>query len=63
MATSDENIHRTAYLWMRAHGDKALERARGVLESSRGDGEQEETWLRVIATILALGGVVPPDLH
>jgi len=65
MAASDEDIRRVAYLWMRAHGDKALERARGVLDSTRrsGDGDGVQMWLGVVGIIVALEGGVPADLH
>ena len=53
MAAPDLDIHRTAYLFVRFHGDAAAERARMIAERmhSKGDHEGADTWLRIIVAI------------
>jgi hypothetical protein len=50
---SDLDIQRAAHLWMQQYGSLALARAREMVESLRekGDAEDAETWLRIIAAI------------
>ena len=57
MAAPDLDIHRTAYLFVRFHGDAAAERARMIAERmhSKGDHEGADTWLRIIVAIGELG--------
>ena len=53
MAAPDLDIHRTAYLFVRFHGDAAAERARMIAERMhrKGDHEGADTWLRIIVAI------------
>jgi len=46
MAAPDLDIHRTAYLFVRFHGDAAAERARMIAERmhSKGDHQGADTW-------------------
>jgi hypothetical protein len=57
MAAPDLDIHRTAYLFVRFHGDAAAERARMIAERmrSKGDHEGADKWLRIIVAIGELG--------
>jgi hypothetical protein len=57
MAAPDIDIQRTAYLFVRFHGDAAAERARLIAERmhSKGDQEGADTWLRIRVAIGELG--------
>ena len=57
MAAPNLDIHRTAYLFVRLHGDAAGERARMIAERmhSKGDHDGADTWLRIIVAIGELG--------
>jgi hypothetical protein len=59
MAASELDIQRTAHLWFHRHGDKALLKARGMVEDFRRTGDQDsaDTWLRII---VAIGALAPP---
>ena len=52
------DIQRTAYLFVRFHGDAAEERARMIAERmhSKGDHEGADTWLRIRVAIGDLRG-------
>ena len=57
MAAPDLDIRRTAYLFVRLHGDAAAGRARMIAERMRrkGDNDGADTWLRIIVAIGELG--------
>jgi len=50
---SDLDIHRSAHLWIRTHGNNAVAKAREVVEPMRrkGDNEGADTWRRIIVAI------------
>ncbi len=60
MTVSDLGIRRSAHLWIQRHGDNAVAKAREMAEEMRkkGDAEDADTWLRIIAAITTLG--TPP---
>ena len=57
MPPFDLDVHQTAHLFVRLHGDGAAERARKMAEIMRckGDNEGADTWLRVMVAIDELG--------
>jgi hypothetical protein len=56
MRASELDIQRKAHLWFHRHGDEAVLKARGMVEDSRKNGDEEgaDTWLRIIVAIGAL---------
>jgi hypothetical protein len=57
---SDLDIHRTAHLWIQQHGNKAMAKAREMVEKMRrrGDADDADLWMRIIAAVGTLG--TPP---
>ncbi|HEV2547124.1 MAG TPA: hypothetical protein VGU20_07295 [Stellaceae bacterium] len=62
MPTSDVDIQRMAHHFIQLHGDRAIARAREMVEVMRrkGDNEGADTWLRIIVAIGELGELGEP---
>ena len=53
MPASDDDIARSAHLFIQLHGDEATAKARKMVDEMRrkGDNDGADTWLRIIAAI------------
>ena len=51
MPASDLDINRSAYLWLKLHGDTAVAKAREMVETTRkkGDNDGADVWLIIAA--------------
>lgn len=53
MAIDDLTIHRSARLWHELHGDRAVPKAREMVQAMQnaGDSDGADAWLRIIVAI------------
>ena len=60
MTTSDFDIERLAHGWILQHGDRAIAKAREMVDDMRrkGDLDGADTWVRIVVAIGDLG--TPP---
>lgn len=53
MTASDDDIRRSAKLWLDQHGDAAVTKARDIVAAAQaaGDADAADEWLRIIVAI------------